>query len=298
MHPDFATRLVCPACHSWPLKLGEETTTVGEEVATGVLVCNRCSSVYRIRHGVPFLLTPDQLARVHEGVGAGEEAELADYHTEATPAVARLLRRLAEGSSVILDIGSGRSPYRHLFEGELICVDLFPQFLYDLQRHVRPRLRIHAVCASASNLPFRPGVADIAFASEVIEHLPPHEAREALDAWPRFARNFCVIDTPNGNESSLITRLRHRLYRTKTLTEVEHPALPELDHHSTFVPNDFRRAGYECHGCIGWVSRKRFRVGPLWDLYDAIAWRFPSIGGTLIAVAPGGGERASIDADS
>jgi len=127
----------------------------------------------------------------------------------------------------------------------------------------------------------------LVFASELIEHLEPNDAHRVLHEWPRLARQWCVIDTPNGHEGSLLTRLRHLVYRTKSMTAIEHRELPELDHHSTFSPDDFRAAGYECHGSIGWVSRERFRLGPLWDVYDVFAWRFPAIAGTLIAMTRG-----------
>jgi uncharacterized protein YbaR (Trm112 family) len=278
--------LCCPVCRSSPLALAEDMEENGA-VITGTLSCHDCQAAYLIRRGIPLLLPPQLLAELDLRLNDVEEHDFSVYRTDATPAVAALLGQLAHTSEVVLDIGSGRAPYRHLFHGDLVCVDLYPHFLYDLDDAANGGLRLHPVCASATDLPFREGFADLVFASEVIEHLTPGDAREAMYAWPRLAKKWCVIDTPNGKEDSLITRLRHLIYRTKSLTEVAHPDLPELDHHSTFSPETFRAAGYECHGCIGWVSRQRFRLGKIWDLYDAIAWRVPSIGGTLIAVAPG-----------
>jgi hypothetical protein len=230
------------------------------------------------------LLVPHELrSRPEQRSRSERAADLANYRTEATPAVSKLLTKLGSETSVILDIGSGRSPYLDLFSGDVVCVDLYPEFLYDLQKRSTERVRVHPVCATATRLPFHRGFADLVFASEVIEHLKPEEADAALATWPTYARLWCVIDTPNGEESAAITRLRHLIYRGEQ-TGGEHPDLPELEHHSNFSPETFRNAGYECHGCIGWVSRKRFRLGPLWDLYDAIAWRVPEIGGTLVAV--------------
>jgi uncharacterized protein YbaR (Trm112 family) len=274
--------LACPTCSTSELSLQEDRP--GEEVDEGELACGACGQIYEIRQGIPFLLPPELRARVEERTGRVAPASFDEYRTEATPAVARLLGRLARRAQVVLDIGSGRCPYLHLFSGDLVCLDLYPQFLSELQDRSSANLRVHAVCASATHLPFRRDFADLVFASEVIEHLDPEDADRALADWPQRARKWCVIDTPNGDESALITRLRHLIYRTESLTEVEHPELPELDHHSTFSPDTFRQAGYDCHGCIGWVSRKRFRLGPLWDVYDAVAWRLPAIGGTLVAV--------------
>jgi Methyltransferase domain len=250
---------------------------------TGTLSCAACGTAYPIERGIPILL-PRELSslRDHEPC----DADLADYQTEATPAVARLLETLGSEARVVLDIGSGRGPYLSLFTGDVVCVDLHPEFLLDAQKSASPSVRVHAVCATATALPFHPGFADLVFASEVLEHLSTDDARDALATWPTYARKWCVIDTPNGEENAPITRLRHLLYRGEQ-TGGEHPDRPELEHHSAFSPATFRDAGYECHGCIGWVSRKRFRLGPLWDVYDAIAWRFPALGGTLVAVATG-----------
>jgi len=278
--------LQCPICEATPLLTHGDVASDGQ-IVTGALTCRVCDAVYPIEDGIPFLLSREARRIVDERTTRVKPDTFGTYQTEGTPAVGRLLERLARSAEVVLDLGSGRAPYLPLFAGDSICVDLFPQFLRDLPRTPGERARVHPICASATQVPVRRGVADLVFASELIEHLRPTDARRALEEWPRLANQWCVVDTPNGYEGSLLTRLRHFVYRTRTLTQVEHPELPELDHHSTFSPDDFRAAGYECHGAIGWVSRKRFRLGPIWDLYDAITWRFPSIAGTLIAVAPG-----------
>jgi uncharacterized protein YbaR (Trm112 family) len=258
------------------------------EVTTGTLSCAGCGAAYTIERGIPFLLPQELRAAREQQRSAVPPADFAHYQTEATPAVSRLLAKLGSEARIVLDIGSGRAPYLGLFSGDVVCVDLYPEFLYDLRQSAAPNVRVHAVCATATQLPFQRGFADLVFASEVIEHLKPEEAQDALEAWPRYARQWCVIDTPNGEEDAPITRLRKLLYRDEK-TGGEHPDAPALEHHSTFSPATFRTAGYECHGCIGWVSRKRFRLGPFWDVYDAIAWRMPALGGTLVAVKTGGG---------
>jgi len=278
--------LRCPEC-GWTTLLAEQGVSVGEELVSGALECPACGSFYPIEDGIPFLLPVAARDALAHRASNARPADFVGYRTEATRAVARLLAKLGQSAAVTLDLGSGRAPYLQLFSGDVICIDIFPQFLRDLPTTVDNRIRVHRICASATHVPIRLGAADLVFASELIEHLEPRDARRALQEWPRLASQWCVIDTPNGHEGDWLTRVRHTIYRTRTLTASEHPDLPELDHHSTFSPADFRAAGYECHGCIGWVSRKRFRLRRLWDLYDAIAWRFPALAGTLIAVSPG-----------
>jgi uncharacterized protein YbaR (Trm112 family) len=282
VYRDLLKWLCCPICGSSPLAL--DAPNHESNVTTGTLSCGACGAAYAVDRGIPLLL-PADLQSAREKESPREEA-LAEYHTEATPAVARLLAALGSEARVVLDIGSGRAPYLDLFSGDVVCVDLYPEFLSDLAKSATSSARVHAVCATATALPFCQGFADLVFASEVIEHLSPDEADDALAAWPKYAKQWCVIDTPNGEENSAITRLRHLLYRGEQ-TGGEHPDHPELEHHSALSPETFRNAGYECHGCIGWVSRKRFRLGPLWDVYDAIAWRIPALGGTLVAITAG-----------
>jgi uncharacterized protein YbaR (Trm112 family) len=285
---DLIPLLRCPSSDGGRLVL-EDDSPGDAHVQTGVLRCARCDTAYPVRDGVPILLTEPLRSEVERKSGAAMSAQFAQYQTKGTNAVAKLLDRLTPQAGVVLDLGSGRAPYVDVLRGDVICVDLFPPFLTEVGAGSTPGRRVHAVCASALDLPFPEGVADIVFASELIEHLAPEDAARAMQMWPRYARSWCVIDTPNGHEHSLITRLRHLVYRTKTLTETVHSDLPELDHHSTFIPADFESAGYRVHGCIGWVSRERFPVGPLWDVFDDIAWRLPQIGGTLVAVRPGTG---------
>jgi uncharacterized protein YbaR (Trm112 family) len=285
---DLIPCLRCPRSDAGALVL-EDARSGGEDVITGVLRCERCDSTYPVRDGVPILLTEPLRSEVERKTRDHMSAQFEEYQTKGTKAVAKLLDRLTPPAGVVLDLGSGRAPYLDVLRGDVICVDLFPPFLRELAARDRPGCRVHPVCASAVELPFPEGVADVVFASELIEHLAPGDADRALETWPRYARSWCVIDTPNGHEGMPITRLRHLVYRTKTLTEEVHSDLPELDHHSTFSPGDFERAGYRVHGCIGWVSRERFPFSPLWDVYDDIAWRVPQIGGTLVAVRRGTG---------
>ncbi len=57
-----------------------------------------------------------------------------------------------------------------------------------------------------------------------------------------------------------------------------------LKHKIFFSPRLLRSKGFAVRGCIGWMSRDAIRLGPLWDLYDALVYRAPSLAGTLIGL--------------
>jgi uncharacterized protein YbaR (Trm112 family) len=172
MYRDLVNWLCCPSCMTSKLTLQSVDDGTESEVVAGRLACSACGATYPIRQGIPFLLPAHLRETVEARARETYADEFAEYQTKATPAVARLLAKLARSAKVIIDIGSGRCPYLHLFCGDLICVDLFPPFLYDLQaKKGPPHVRVHAICASATHLPFRDGVADLVFASQVIEHL-------------------------------------------------------------------------------------------------------------------------------
>lgn len=198
MFTDLIPLLRCPRSDGGRLAL-EDARPGDAQVQTGVLRCTRCDSTYAVRDGVPILLTEPLRSEVERKTGDQMSTQFAQYQTKATKAVAKLLDRLTPQAGVVLDLGSGRAPYLDALRGDVICVDLFPPFLTDLGSRSEPGRRVHAVCASAIELPFPEAVADVVFASELIEHLSPEEADRALEMWPRYARSWCVIDTPNGH---------------------------------------------------------------------------------------------------
>ncbi len=57
-----------------------------------------------------------------------------------------------------------------------------------------------------------------------------------------------------------------------------------LTHHRLIGRKDLERLGFETHGCVGFVTRKKFKLRLFWDFYDLIAWLVPGLGGNLIGI--------------
>ena len=276
MQPDpTAIPLVCPACRS-----RGNTCVVGDLVSAtdGEFCCGRCRRAYPILNGIPVMVPPEQRGDIYiPGQEVTEEYQT--FETGATRRVARLVSRQSSGLS--LDVGCGKGPYSSYFTGELVFVDLNHYFVSEaLRRYTGPGTP-RGVVADLRRLPFPDGLFDFVFCSNVIEHLSEEDVRSTLESLEALTRGILQIDVPN--ETGAIWRLRKAL----TAASVYDIGIFEdsaLMHGSQFGPRLLRGFGFEVHGCIGWVSRSRIKVGPLWDLYDALVWRLPSLAGTLIGI--------------
>src|SRR5829696_6103945 len=121
--------LCCPVCRSNALELEPPTFT---EVETGSIGCASCGAEYPVEEGIPFLLPSALREEVLRRSVAATTEQLVAYQTSPTTAVARVLERFAGAAKVVLDRGSGRAPYLPFLNGDVICLDIFPQFLRKL----------------------------------------------------------------------------------------------------------------------------------------------------------------------
>ena len=137
------------------------------------------------------------------------------------------------------------------------------------------------VVADARLLPFPPDCFGYVFCSNIIEHLVPAEVPRAILSLKEVTAGTLQVDVPN--DSVLLTILRRQSTRMGLFLEVEYED-STLMHHASLDARNLSGEGFEVHGCVHWLSRERIRLGRLWDLYDAVAWHFPSVAGTLIGL--------------
>ncbi len=88
-----------------------------------------------------------------------------------------------------------------------------------------------------------------------------------------------LVDTPNDG-NFFIRFLRYLVYRNESMEHQD----AHLTHHRLIGRKDLERLGFETHGCVGFVTRKKFKLRLFWDFYDLIAWLVPGLGGNLIGI--------------
>jgi SAM-dependent methyltransferase len=195
------------------------------------------------------------------------------YGTRVTKAVARTVMRLP--GNWILDAGCGRAAYAPLIGGRYVGVDIVRPFLVEASAKSSDG---DFIAADILALPFADDSVDCVIASQVIEHFDPVRLPQAISEMKRVVKHSIVVDTPN--ESTLMHNLRRIVYRNRDVHSDHSP----LEHQSALTPKHLRALGFQVHGCIGHVTRDRFRLPLLWDVFDAAAWRFPAIAGNLIGI--------------
>jgi SAM-dependent methyltransferase/uncharacterized protein YbaR (Trm112 family) len=190
--------LRCPECRG-PLTLAGEA-----------LVCASCGRSHPIVEGIPILIPEGAVAQVEEdehayaagdayACGAEENRAWLEIGLWKRDRVARLLRRLVPRASI--DVGCGDWGVHHdVFAAVGTELAVAGDVSLKLVRHARDHAtaphRVHYLVFSAETLPFADGVFDLAYCSEVLEHLEHPE--RALAEIARVARGGrAILTVPN-----------------------------------------------------------------------------------------------------
>ena len=276
MRRALSAKLLCPRDHAELTLNTDERTTV---VLSGQLACRKVTShVFEIRDGIP-----DFRDSVFDHVARDQDPELGTFVTKS---VARTLARIP--SEWTLDAGCGRGAYAPYVEGRYVGVDIVRPFLIDAQRRWPQG---DFVAADIQSLPFRSKAFDLTISSQVLEHFDQEGLRRVIAELWRVTDGSVVVDTPN--ESPFMHRLRGMVF-----PEVHRDHASPLAHRSALNARILREYGFHVEGCIGHVTRTRFPAPRVWDVFDAIARRFPAIGGNLIGVARVSSEQVEASRDS
>lgn len=267
----------CPSC----LERGDEVG-LGDlrnvcRDSDSPLTCPACGESYPVKSGIPVLLTPGTRREREPNLRADDEHQR--YETNSTRRIRQVIRRLSTGTC--LDVGCGKGPYSECFNGDLVLTDINHYFVSQAVGRYGGSHRVMGVVADAACLPFPPDTFDFVFCSSMLEHLPPADLDRAVESFKALSRGKVLVDVPN--ESGAVARLRRTLHRRGVFEDREYRD-EALDHHVMFSPRMLRSMGFTVRGCIGWTSREAVRLGALWDLYDALVYRAPSLAGTLIGI--------------
>ena len=174
------------------------------------LRCASCSRIHPIVDGIPILLPEGAVAQVEadehayaagDAYGCGAEANRAwlEIGLWKRDRVAALLRRQVPRASV--DVGCGDWGVHHdVFDavGSELAVagDVSLKLVRHARDHATSPHRVHYLVFSAEALPFADGIFDLAYCSEVLEHLEHPE--RALAEIARVARGGrAILTVPN-----------------------------------------------------------------------------------------------------
>lgn len=240
------------------------------------LVCS-CGSTYPIVGGIPIMVPEDK--RESLNFPGSVSTEHLEFEPNPTPRVARLIEDYP--SEIALDVGCGPGPYIKYFNGHVVFSDIN---YYYVDKAVRAYEGTHTaigVVMDARYLAFSENAFDLILCSNIVEHLPPEDIHSTIEFLKTATRGRLQVDVPN--ETGLVDIVRRLLHAIKVFetTESEDPTYVHL---SKFSPNSIRAEGFEVRGCMGWVSRQRIKIKPLWDFYDLLIWRYPILAGTIIGL--------------
>jgi len=195
---DLLPVLRCPQCRA------------GLSLAGNELRCVSCEGAYPIVEGIPILMPAGVVAQVEADEHAYEAGDAYACGAEANRAwleiglwkrdrVAGLLRHRVPRASV--DVGCGDWGVHHdVFAAVGTDLAVAGDVSLKLVRHARDHAtaphRVHYLVFSAETLPFADGVFDLAYCSEVLEHLEHPE--RALAEIARVANGGrAILTVPN-----------------------------------------------------------------------------------------------------
>ncbi len=270
--------LCCPAClaEGREVPLGDLRKLAGGPDLE--LTCGQCAELYPVLGGIP-LMVPGPLRLDQNLPEARTTPEHLAYRTRPTPAVARLVKRFS--AELSLDVGCGKGPYSGYYNGDLVLADINHYFVSEAVRRYAGGHRAFGIVADARALPFAAGSFAFVLCSSMVEHLPPDSLDRTLSSLKSIVGDRLVVDVPN--DLGLIAAARKLLTGAGVFEETAYDDRA-LDHSVRFSARALKEKGFEVRGCIGWVTRERVPVGPLWDVYDLLAWRLPALAGTLVGM--------------
>ena len=271
--------LICPSCHEGPLKLKIKKKYDENYVIKGKLVCSNCGREFPVFDDIPILLNSeeeirrasDRLTKPLNKLPLLEPTRKSEF----------LLRKYSKGLST--DVGCGSGAYTNAFNGDIVSVDIIPEFLLKTRENYHGRHNLFCVVANATNLPFKHRTFDFVFCSSVLEHLEFKHFAPTIITFERICKDggAILIDVPN--ESKIINTLR-AVPRFFKLYPSQRMKLYSLLHRSKFKISDLEKHGFSIHGCIGWVTRKHVPVPFILDFIDFVGWHIPALGGTIIGI--------------
>lgn len=173
------------------------------------------------------------------------------------------------GSGSLLEIGSGSIGIGRFRKVSFVGCDIsFPS---------EPMRPMTPIIASAAQLPFDDNEFDVAVASDVLEHIPPHLRKTVIGECLRVARKLVIFGFPCGHvawesdRSLLATYVQSKMKPPNWLTEHMDAPFPEPELFDVVDGWEVKRLGNESIGFHTWMMRRE--MSPSFVVLSSIAMR-------------------------
>lgn len=278
--------LACISCNSSNMLIQEAMSGNGKEImddiSDGYVICSECGKKYPIVAGIPIMLDGASPERINEDIFR-PSIEHETYSLQPTKKVHRLLSNHEVDTA--LDVACGLGAYTPYFRcNTLVSFDISAYFIKKCLERAGKEKNKHWLVADMINIPLADHSFDLIFASSILEHLTREEAELSIRKLANLLKEQGILQIDVPNSAKLQELIRRILTHVGFYKSDEFEEHPELGHHSLFLKRDLEGLGFEVHGCIGWVTRRKLPLGILWELYDMISWYLPSVSGTLIGL--------------
>ena len=191
MHRSLLELLACPHDGAFPLALGG-TAEAGSTIDHGRLRCPQCARAFVVADGIADFVELEDAADELASIQRREIAER-DKGYRSRPNEEREIERLPELDAVrkalgdcsgltVLDAGCGRGELTVVLERarHVVAMDYSREGLVHVA--LGPDVVVDRVRASVAEMPLRDATIDAALSSQVLEHLPSAQLREAFVA--------------------------------------------------------------------------------------------------------------------
>lgn len=166
----------------------------GHTIFEGLLICQKCSTIYDIKNGILNLLSQqdslDQIMNTEiearDKEAAAYDQRLAIRYDKEIPSTLKAIGRTKDKKLIEYGCGTGRLTTEIVPQGgQLLAIDFSQESLLILAQKLAGQNNIGLVLANAANIKTAPEFFDTALSFQFLEHVPGKDKR---DAWLELVR--------------------------------------------------------------------------------------------------------------
>lgn len=260
--------VVCPEC-----KIAGSQVVIGSldelrKIEEGAASCLSCGSSYPVLNGIPILVP----FAFRQSLDSPEGASVEETASSATGRLDTLVRKYS--GSISLDVGCGTSARSGLFNGDVVFADANYRLVREAVEHHAGTHEVFGVVADPRVLPFSADSFSYVLCLSGLGHLSSEDASLALRSMKDVAAATIQV-------SVFTDRVLPALARQ--IVERTCPGRV-LSRQAPLSAADLSKVGFEVHRRSHWLLRDRLDLPVIWEYYDALSWRLPTLGGAFVAI--------------